>query len=71
MRLRSALLRVVELADLDTLDGICAVWLATDTDDLVLHAGTDSTLHRQQFVRLAAGIRGSVFAESAYSEVFG
>ena len=118
-------LRVVELADLDTHDGICAIWLVTDTDDIVLHARSDSALHRQQFVlhelahmilghcdgddcaveeallpnipphtrarlltrqdldseteiaaesladRLAAGIRGSVFAESAYSEVFG
>ena len=118
-------LRVVELADLDTSDGICAIWLVTDTEDLVLHARSDSTLHRQQFVlhelahmilghcegddcaaqevllpdippytrgrllkrqdidceteiaaesladRLAAGIRGSVFAESRYSEVFG
>ncbi len=118
-------LRVIELADLDTHDGLCALWLATDTDDLVLHARTDSTLHRQQFVlhefahmilghcdgedcpavdmllpnipprtrgrllrrqdldseteiaaesladQLAAGIRGSVFAESAFSEIFG
>ncbi len=118
-------LRVVELAGLDTHDGICAVWFVTDTEDLVLHARSDSALHRQQFVlhevahmilghcdgddcpaedvllhnippytrarlltrqdidceteiaaesladRLAAGIRGSVFAESAYSEVFG
>lgn len=118
-------LRVVELADLDTRDGICALWLVTDTEDFVLHARSDSTLHRQQFVlhelahmilghsegddcaaedvllpnipphtrgrllkrqdidsdteivaesladRLAAGIRGSVFAESRYSEIFG
>jgi hypothetical protein len=118
-------LRVIELADLDTHDGLCALWLATDTDDLVLHAHTDSTLHRQQFIlhelahmilghcdgddctvdeallpnippytrgrllrrqdldseteiaaesladKLAAGIRGSVFAESAFSEIFG
>ena len=118
-------LRVVELADLDTRDGICAIWLVTDTDDIVLHARSDSTLHRQQFVlhelahmilghcdgadcpaehvllpnipphtrgrllkrqdidceteiaaesladRLAAGIRGSVFAETRYSEIFG
>ena len=118
-------LRVIELADLDTHDGLCALWLATDTDDLVLHARSDSALHRQQFVlhefahmilghcegqdcaaedvllpnippytrgrllkrqdidcdteiaaesladRLAAGIRGSVFAETRYSEVFG
>ena len=118
-------LRVVELADLDTRDGLCAAWLSTDTEDIVLHAHSDSALHRQQFVlhelahmilghcdgddcdveeallpnipphtrgrlltrqdldseteiaaesladRLAAGIRGAVFAESAYSEVFG
>ena len=122
---RNRRLRVVELADLDTSDGICAVWLVTDTDDIVLHARSDSALHRQQFVlhelahmilghcdgddctvdeallpnipphtrarlltrqdldseteiaaesladRLAAGIRGSVFAETRYSEVFG
>ena len=102
-----------------------AVWLVTDTDDLVLHARSDSALHRQQFVlhelspmilghcdgddcaveevllpnippytrarllsrqdleseteiaaesladRLAAGIRGSVFTESRFVEVFG
>lgn len=118
-------LRVVELAGLDTRDGICAVWLVTDTEDIVLHARSDSALHRQQFVlhefahmilghcegddcaaedvllpnvpaytrgrllkrqdidseteiaaesladRLAAGIRGSVFTESRYSEIFG
>ena len=118
-------LRVVELAGLDTHDGICAVWLVTDTEDIVLHARSDSALHRQQFVlhefahmilghcegddcadedvllpnvpaytrgrllkrqdidseteiaaesladRLAAGIRGSVFTESRYSEIFG
>ena len=122
---RNRRLRIVELADLDTSDGICAVWLVTDTDDIVLHARSDSALHRQQFVlhefahmilghcegqdcaaedvllpnippytrgrllrrqdldseteivaesladKLAAGIRGSVFAESAFSEIFG
>ena len=122
---RQRRLRIVELASLDTQDGICAVWLVTDTDDIVLHAHSDSTLHRQQFVlhefahmilghcegedcavedvllpnippytrgrllkrqdidseteiaaesladRLAAGIRGSVFTESRYSEIFG
>jgi hypothetical protein len=99
--------------------------ISTDAEDFVLHARSDSALHRQQFVlhelahmilghcdgedcaveevllpnippytrarllsrqdldseteiaaesladRLAAGIRGAVFAESAYSEVFG
>jgi hypothetical protein len=118
-------LRVVELADLDTTTASARSGSSTDTDDLVLHARTDSALHRQQFVlhelahmilghcdgddcaavdvllpnippytrgrllrrqdldseteiaaesladRLAAGIRGSVFAESRYSEVFG
>ena len=118
-------LRIVELADLDAHDGLCAALLSTDAEDFVLHARSDSALHRQQFVlhefahmilghcdgadcpaedvllpnippytrgrllkrqdidceteiaaesladRLAAGIRGSVFAETRYSEVFG
>ncbi|HQI66728.1 MAG TPA: hypothetical protein PLJ54_10145 [Rhodoglobus sp.] len=118
-------LRVVELADLDARDGLCAALISTDAEDFVLHARSDSALHRQQFVlhelahmilghcdgddcaveevllpnippytrarllarqdldseteiaaesladRLAAGIRGSVFAESRYSEIFG
>ena len=118
-------LRVVELADLDAHDGLCAALISTDAEDFVLHARSDSALHRQQFVlhefahmilghcegqdcaaedvllpnippytrgrllkrqdidceteiaaesladRLAAGIRGSVFAETRYSEVFG
>ena len=122
---RQRRLRVVELAELDTSDGLCAIWLIGETEDVVLHAPSDSALHRQQFVlhefahmilghcegedcaaqevllpdippytrgrllkrqdidceteiaaesladRLAAGIRGSVFAESRYSEVFG
>jgi len=117
-------LRVIELAGLDSCDGLCAVWLMTDSEDLVLHAHSDSVLHRQQFVlhevahillghcelgecsndallpnipphtrgrllarqdldsdievaaesladRLAAGIRGSAFAESRFAEIFG
>lgn len=43
-------LRIVELADLGGNDGICALWLVTDSEDLVLHAHSDSVLHRQQFV---------------------
>lgn len=43
-------LRIVELADLGDHDGLCAIWLMTDTEDLVLHAHSDSALHRQQFV---------------------
>lgn len=122
---RQRKLRVVELADLGDHDGICAVWLITESEDLVLHAHSDSSLHRQQFVlhefahmllghgqgdecsvddallpdipahtrvrlltrqdldsdseiaaesladRLAAAIRGSAFAESRFSEIFG
>jgi len=122
---RQRKLRVYELADLNTSDGICAIWLVRDSEDIVLHAHTDSALHRQQFVlhefahmllghcdgddcaaedvllpnippytrgrllkrqdpdcdteiaaealadRLAAGIRGHVFAETRYLEVFG
>ena len=114
-------LRVIELADLDTHDGLCALWLAT-IPTTSAHAHTDSTLHRQQFIlhelahmilghcegddctvdealrpiscrtpvtpfwrqdldsetEIAAEsspmsrcIRGSVFAESAFSEIFG
>lgn len=43
-------LRIVELADLGKHDGICALWLVMDSEDLVLHAHSDSVLHRQQFV---------------------
>lgn len=122
---RKRALRIVELADLGDGDGLCAVWLITETEDLVLHAHSESVLHRQQFVlhelahmllghgqgdecanedvllpdisprlrgrflargdldspseiaaefvadRFAAAIRGSAFAESRYSEIFG
>lgn len=47
---RQRRLRVVELAELSEHDGLCAVWLMTETEDLVLHAHSDSALHRQQFV---------------------
>ena len=121
---RGRKLRLVELADLGAYDGICAVWLTTEVEDFILHARSESVLHRQQFVlhefahmilghcdgdecsdanallpdipphtrarllkrqdldsgteiaaesladRLAAGIRGSVLAESRYSEIF-
>jgi hypothetical protein len=49
-RRRRRRLRIVELADLGDHDGLCAVWLMTDDEDLVLHAHSDSALHRQQFV---------------------
>ncbi|SFS16586.1 protein of unknown function [Microbacterium sp. cf046] len=47
---RNRTLRIIELVDLGDHDGICAVWLITDSEDLVLHAHSDSVLHRQQFV---------------------
>lgn len=43
-------LRIVELADLSDRDGICALWLGRDAEDLVVHAQSASALHRQQFV---------------------
>ncbi|MEV8367944.1 hypothetical protein [Microbacterium sp. NPDC064584] len=49
-RRRGRPLRIVELADLSDRDGICALWLVRDTEDLVIHARSASTLHRQQFV---------------------
>jgi hypothetical protein len=49
-RRRQRPLRIVELAELNDQDGICALWLMTDHEDLVLHARSDSALHRQQFV---------------------
>ncbi len=47
---RQRVLRVHELQDLDTSDGLCAIWLTGETDDIVLYAPTESALHRQQFV---------------------
>ncbi|MCK6065745.1 MULTISPECIES: ImmA/IrrE family metallo-endopeptidase [Microbacterium] len=49
-RRRGRPLRIVELAELSDREGICAMWLMTDAEDIVLHARTESTLHRQQFV---------------------
>lgn len=43
-------LRIVELAELSDRDGLCALWLMTNSEDLVLHAHSESPLHRQQFV---------------------
>ena len=43
-------IRIVELVELSDHDGLCAIWLMTDTEDIVLHAHSDSRLHRQQFV---------------------
>ena len=49
-RRRRRRLRIVELTDLGEKDGLCAVWIMTDTEDVVLHVHSDSALHRQQFV---------------------
>jgi hypothetical protein len=49
-RRRKRRLRVVELAELGDQDGLCAVWLVVEGEDLILHAHSDSELHRQQFV---------------------
>jgi hypothetical protein len=47
---RKRRLRIVELAELGEHDGLCAVWLMTEAEDLVLHAHSESALHQQQFV---------------------
>lgn len=47
---RGRRLRIVELSELGDHDGLCAIWLKTDAEDLVLHAHSESALHRQQFV---------------------
>lgn len=49
-RRRQRPIRIVELTNLSDQDGICALWLMTDTEDLVVHARSESALHRQQFV---------------------
>ena len=47
---RQRTLRVHALEALDTRDGPCAIWLIGQPEDVVLHAPSDSALHRQQFV---------------------
>lgn len=49
-RRRQRPIRIVELVDMNKEDGLCALWIETETEDLVVHAQSDSTLHRQQFV---------------------
>lgn len=31
-------------------NALCGLWLATDTEDIILHASSDSALHREQFI---------------------
>lgn len=44
--------RIIEIEATNILNGtsVCGLWLSTDRREIVLHAVTDSVLHRQQFV---------------------
>jgi hypothetical protein len=44
--------RRIEIEATNILNGtsVCGLWLSTDAREIVLHAVTDSVLHRQQFV---------------------
>ena len=44
--------RRIEIEATNILNGttVCGLWLSTDSREIVLHAVTDSVLHRQQFV---------------------
>jgi hypothetical protein len=44
-------LRIEELAELAENDSaLCGLWLATDDADIILHAPSESVLHREQFI---------------------
>jgi len=45
-------IRVVELASLAPggVTSLCGMWLSTPTEDIILHAPTESVLHREQFI---------------------
>lgn len=44
-------LQIREVPELAEGDGtLCGLWLATDTEDIVLHAPSESELHRMQFI---------------------
>ena len=49
-RSRGRRLRIVELVGVTGSDGLCAVWFEADGGDVILHAHSDSVLHKQQFV---------------------
>lgn len=51
-RERGRPLRVREYPPLRAADGgsLCGLWLATDEEDIILHAPSDSQLHTRQFV---------------------
>lgn len=44
--------RPIEIEATTVLNGteVCGLWLSTDTREIILHAVTDSVLHKQQFV---------------------
>ncbi|MGY3317495.1 hypothetical protein [Arthrobacter sp. TE12232] len=44
--------RRIEIEATTILNGtsVCGLWLSTDTREIILHAVTDSVLHKQQFV---------------------
>jgi hypothetical protein len=44
--------RRIEIEATTILNGtsVCGLWLSTDTREIILHAATDSALHRQQFI---------------------
>jgi hypothetical protein len=43
-------LHIHELEELGQSNSLCGLWLATDDADIVLHAPSDSALHREQFI---------------------
>ena len=44
-------LRIQEVPELAGKTGtLCGLWLATDDEDIILHAPSDSALHREQFI---------------------
>ena len=43
-------LRIQEVPELAENGTLCGLWLATDDEDIVLHAPSDSDLHREQFI---------------------
>lgn len=44
--------RPIEIEATTVLNGteVCGLWLSTDSREIILHAVTDSVLHRQQFI---------------------
>lgn len=43
-------MRVLEVPELAASGSLCGLWLSTENEDLVLHAPSDSSLHREQFI---------------------